>query len=102
MLLCEKCEKYYFPEVDEDGHVSMGCKSPSVIDVFCNFVRRFKCKYYRKISYEKMLKEIKNLLRRLIWYNRKGKTIPGLTLWYVLARYEEYLDFKDYLFRIIK
>jgi len=101
-MLCEKCENLYFPEVDADWNVSIGCKSPSVIDVFCNFMRLYKCKYYRKISYVKMLKETKNSLQRLIWYNRKRKPVNKHSFSYVIDRNNEYLEYKNYLFEIIQ
>jgi len=104
MILCEKCEKFYFPEGDEDGMVSMGCSSPSVIDVFGNFIRLYKCRYYRKISYKKMFRETKLQLHALIWENwrRKKSRYPKGRVSHMRSLQKEYFEYRDYLFGIIQ
>lgn len=102
MILCEKCEKFYFPEFDEDGY-SMGCQSPSVVDVFDNFIRLYKCKYYRKISYDKMLKETKKALSRLFWYSRKSRSnYPIGRNRRIIQSRNEYFEYRDYLFNTLQ
>jgi len=95
MLLCEKCNNYYF---EEEG----GCASPSVIDVFGNFFRKYKCKYYRKITYENMLNQTKAMLRILLWimklgHNRKHLYQIGRNRRIIEAR-KYYFELRDYLF----
>lgn len=106
MILCEKCEKFSFPEGDEDGNFSMGCSSPSVIDIFGNFTRRYKCRYYRKISYKKLLKETKNVLHGLVYYRlfrsrRKIRWVKGRVR-HLISLQKEYFEYKNYLFQILQ
>ena len=102
MILCEKCDKFYFPEFDEDGY-SIGCQSPSVIDVFDNFIRLYKCKYYRKISYNNMLKEAKKALSRLLWLNHRTRSnYPIGKNRRIIQFRKDYFNYRDYLFTINK
>lgn len=95
LLLCEKCNNYYF-----DG----GCKSPSVIDAFGNFYRRYKCKYYRKIKYKRLIFHCRQILRQLIYGGRRRAKYGNH--YYPLSHYlweqEKYFLLKDLLFQIIQ
>lgn len=105
MILCEKCNNFYFPEMDEDENFSMGCSSPSVIDVFGNFTRRYKCKYYRKITYKKMFRETIMSLYRLTGHNlryRSKSKFPKGRNNHMIAQQEDYFEYRDYLFQIEK
>jgi len=108
MLLCEKCNNFYFPECDEDGCWSIGCKNPNVLEVFNNFCRRYKCKYYQKISLEKMLRETKRVLTRItnhLFHYRDSKYVRKASrfiMGLVKTRLETYLGYRDYLMRLIK
>lgn len=113
-ILCEKCENYIFPEGDQDGFVTDGCKHPKVVSVFGNFHRKYKCKYFKKISRRKMKTETLKSLRELkssLWRNRdqqsafwkRFKYIPRkkVTPWKIcLIKYLNniYLDYRDFLF----
>lgn len=105
MILCDKCEKYIWPEPDEDGNWSAGCLSPSVISIFMNFFRKNKCKYYKKISYGKLLKRCKFKLSHInhysFYYRDRDKRIVSKWGKYSRSRLREhindYLELRDYL-----
>lgn len=108
MILCEKCDQFLFPECDEDGIWSAGCKSPKVVSVFMNFFRKKKCRYYQKISYDKLLKETKIVLSRLTSYtfHYRDKRYPGHVSPFNLNRFktnlQDYIEFKEFLFNELK
>lgn len=96
MILCEKCNNY-----DYEGF----CESPSVISTFGNFFRKYKCKYYRRIKYGKLLLHMKRQLKSLIYYGRnrmrgvrRFRYLPlGV---HILWEQEHYFNLRDYLFQI--
>lgn len=102
---CEMCQEFEFPEPDEDGNVTMWCNNPKVICIFMNFVRKYKCKYYRKILYTRLLKQCNNEVSeigRLSWYYRDMR--KGKTKWFTIARMSRainhYLELRNYLFTL--
>ena len=108
MILCDKCEKYLFPEIDEDNCWSAGCTSPSVVSIFLNFFRLKKCKYYKKISYPKLLERCKFVLGEINSYSfhYRDKKYKGKSTKWVLKHLNglitDYIEFRDYLFSEIK
>lgn len=108
MILCEKCDNFLFPECDEDGYIGVGCREPKVVDVFMNFFRKFKCKYYKQLTYSKMHKEVKNRLRVItsfsFYYRDPRPTGPRrLRKWefqVLKSDITRYLAYRDYLFSI--
>ena len=75
-----------------------GCRSPSVIDIFGNFIRKYKCRYYKKIKYTKLLNIAKQRLRQLIYLNRVRYQAFERKLWLQ----KKYFEYRDYLFQIVK
>ena len=105
LLLCQKCNNYLHP--DYDG--SDGCESPKVIDIFGNFHRKKKCKYYQKIKREKMLKLVKYILGRinsLLFYYRDNpdtRLLRKMTKSRINAikwRRQDYLTYLNYLLEL--
>jgi len=103
--LCVICNNYISPEPDEDGIICLGCKSPKVISEFGNFLRKYKCKYYRKITYDNFFQETKNILRELtrktfFYRDRKCKSKTTLS---TIKSYKwllnRYISYRDYLFK---
>ena len=103
-----------FLECDEDGLWADDCKDPNVVTVFGNFYRKKKCKYYKQITYEKMLKEVKRRLSAITSYSfyyrdpRKigplgppSKLTKGKITW-IKFDIRRYLDYRDYLFNELK
>lgn len=105
MILCDMCDKYLFPEPDEDGIWSAGCRSPSVITEFMNFFRLKKCKYYRKISYSKLLERCKFLLSNINSYSfhyrdsKYRKKLGKFNRHRLEMHINDYLEFRNYLFK---
>lgn len=111
MILCDVCENYLWSEPDEDNNWCADCLSPSVISVFMNFFRLKKCKYYREISYSKLLDRCKFCLRIIDNFSfhyrdkkhKKKIDRPYLRDFYLITRIkhyiEDYLDLRDYLYR---
>jgi len=106
LILCDKCNNYRFPEPDEDGIWCADCESPSVITVFMNFFRLRKCKYYRKISYLKLLERCLFILRQINSYSfyyrdsRYRKKLGKFAMIRIQEHIRDYLDFRDYLFSL--
>jgi len=102
---CEKCQNFEFPELDEDGNAFPWCNHPKVICVFMNFMRKYKCKYYRQILYTKLLKQVENKfldLDQFFFYYRERQWKP-ITTWRIKSfkkELEHYLDLRDYLFTL--
>lgn len=108
LIKCDVCKYYDFPELDEDGHICVGCNHPKVISCFMNFFRLNKCKYYRKITYNQLLKECKRQVHRLyatsFYYrdpagnNKIRRKMPNYKPKQFLRNLEYYLDLRDFLF----
>lgn len=102
--LCEICNNFISPEPDEDGFICMGCKSPKVISEFQNFIRKYKCKYFRKITYENFFQETKKILSRITnkTFHYRDKKYKYKTNKHTIQDYkyliEDYINFRDYLF----
>lgn len=110
LLKCDKCDFYLWPECDEDGCWSSGCRHEDVVSVFDNFIRIYKCKYFKPISQERAFKRLKTMRRRItgvsFYYrdpdktgrvNRKPRFIIGF-----IRRLQEYIHrylvFRDFYF----
>ncbi len=101
IILCDKCQKYIYPEVYDPYS---DCKSPSVIVIDDNFHRKRKCRYYQKITYERGILRLKEMLKFIFLYvpGPKRSRLLKMTQWKVkMLQYHinNYLEFRDFVFK---